>query len=213
VRPASVRQKSGSRQPDPPRKFIASHPLRMAWSKAEKAQRRAEAAWPYPKPRGREPRGANGVRKIWDKQQGGWHDDTRPLPMSTWPPLSLDSSKLPPPAAAAFAATTLETWVPAAPQSAEVQRREHASPSHPGRTRVHFTARTSTPRQRRVESSYLHDPEPEVPIDWSCFERHCANMDRKHRNAEAKRRSLLRLRPDAHAVYCERERARKACKA
>mmetsp|Transcript_2266 Transcript_2266/g.4662 ORF Transcript_2266/g.4662 Transcript_2266/m.4662 type:complete len:172 (-) Transcript_2266:931-1446(-) len=57
----------------------------MGQSAEEKARRCAEAAGPYPKPRGRVPRGTNGAPKIWDKHQGGWHEDNRPLPMSTWP--------------------------------------------------------------------------------------------------------------------------------
>jgi len=57
----------------------------MGQSAEEKARRRAEAAGLHPKPRGRVPCGTNGAPKIWDKHQGGWHEDNRPLPMSTWP--------------------------------------------------------------------------------------------------------------------------------
>ena len=46
----------------------------MAWTKEEKAQRRAAKAGPYPKPRGRAPRGSNGLPKSWDKERGGWID-------------------------------------------------------------------------------------------------------------------------------------------
>ena len=180
------------------------HPLSMAWSKAEKARRRAEAAGPYPKPRGRVPRGSDGAPKIWDSQQGGWHEDTRPLPMSTWA-LSLDSSNVATltPAPAAVPATILEPWVPAAPQSAELQRTERTSPSHPpGHMRVCLTARTTTPRQRPVRSSYLHEltPEAEQLEPW----RRTWNNDRKRRHA------MLKLRPDAFALHLESERARKA---
>ena len=65
----------------------------MAWSKAVKAARRAEAAGQHPRPRGRAPRGADGRRKRWDMDNGGWCDDVvimlpllaAPLPPSPAP--------------------------------------------------------------------------------------------------------------------------------
>ena len=54
--------------------------MRMGWSKDEKARRRAEAAGPHPRPRGRAPRGPDGRRKRWDKDNGGWRDDDVVLP-------------------------------------------------------------------------------------------------------------------------------------
>ena len=53
----------------------------MAWSKEVKARCRAEAAGPHPKPRGRAPLGADGRRKCWDKDNGGWQDHVLVLPM------------------------------------------------------------------------------------------------------------------------------------
>ena len=46
----------------------------MARSKEEKRRRRAEAAGPYPKPRGRAPKGANEIPMEWDQQNGGWKE-------------------------------------------------------------------------------------------------------------------------------------------
>ena len=204
----------------------------MAWSKEEKRRRRAEAAGPYPKPRGHVPRGSNGARKYWDRQIGGWHEDAQPLPMTT--NASNDVPATPAPPIAAVPVNILQQWVPAAPQSADVQRREHASPSHPGSTRVHLTARTSTPRQRPVHSSYLREPTPEAfrqhaargeelqlqpRLDSAAARRlqlhvwnqlqHDESM-RKNRNEERERCAKRKLQPDKYALYCERERARKA---
>ena len=50
----------------------------MALSKEEKARRRAAAAGPYPKPRGRAPMGSNGLPKHWDQAGGGWKDSPTP---------------------------------------------------------------------------------------------------------------------------------------
>jgi hypothetical protein len=58
----------------------------MAWSKEVKARCRAEAAGPHPKPRGRAPLGADGRRKCWDKDNGGWQDHVLVLPMLAAPP-------------------------------------------------------------------------------------------------------------------------------
>jgi hypothetical protein len=44
----------------------------MALSKEAKAERRAKAAGPHPRPRGRTPRDADGRPKEWDRQSGGW---------------------------------------------------------------------------------------------------------------------------------------------
>ena len=43
----------------------------MAFSKEDKARRRAQAAGPYPKPRGRAPRGSE-----WDRESGKWKEST-----------------------------------------------------------------------------------------------------------------------------------------
>ena len=45
---------------------------RMALTKEAKAERRAKAAGPHPRPRGRTPRDADGRPKEWDRQNGGW---------------------------------------------------------------------------------------------------------------------------------------------
>ena len=93
------------------------------------------------------------------------------------------------------------------------------SDSHPGRVRVRLTARTSTPRQRPVTSSYLREPTPEAfRASRSVQERNRAWLDggyryeppRRSRNAEAERRAVRKLQPEKYALYCERERARKA---
>ena len=55
----------------------------MAFDKAEKARRRALKAGPYPKPRGRVPRGSNGVKQRWDNERGGWQDVAAPAWSST----------------------------------------------------------------------------------------------------------------------------------
>ena len=55
----------------------------MPLSKEEKAARRAQAAGPHPKPRGKAPTGTNGLPKIWDKENGGWNEDLRQPPL-TW---------------------------------------------------------------------------------------------------------------------------------
>ena len=44
----------------------------MALTKEAKAERRAKAAGPHPRPRGRTPRDADGRPKEWDRQNGGW---------------------------------------------------------------------------------------------------------------------------------------------
>ena len=69
----------------------------MAWSKEEKARRRAEAAGPHPRPRGRAPRARDGRRKRWDKDNGGWRDDVVVLPMLAAPPLPSPASQPQPP--------------------------------------------------------------------------------------------------------------------
>ena len=174
----------------------------MAFSKEEKQRRRAVAAGPYPRPRGRAPCGLNGARKTWDKLQGKWRDDV--LPMSTWAG-TLSFPDVPPaPPIAAVQGIILQPWIPAAPQSDNVQRCERTSPSHPGRMRVRLTARTSTPRQRPVTSSYLREPTPEAFRDTtSREERWRAWLDgghrfeplRNNRNAEAERRAKRKLQP------------------
>ena len=230
------------RHPDPELPLPHLPRFLMAWSKEEKRRRRAEAAGPYPKPRGHVPRGSNGARKYWDKQIGGWHEDAQPLPMTTNASNDVPAPRPPPaPPIAAVPVNILQQWVPAAPQSADVQRREHASPSHPGSTRVHLTARTSTPRQRPVHSSYLREPMPEAirqhaargeelqlqpRLDSAAARRlqlhesnrawSQLNIDypdepmRKNRNEERERCAKRKLQPDKYALYCERERARKA---
>ena len=64
----------------------------MAFDKAEKARRRAEKAGPFPKPRGRRPRGSNGVLQKWDNLRGGWLDVVAPAWSSTieFPDLGAD---------------------------------------------------------------------------------------------------------------------------
>ena len=52
--------------------------LEMGLSAEEKRRRRALAAGPYPRPRGRAPRHADGVVKTWDKEHGGWKVDASP---------------------------------------------------------------------------------------------------------------------------------------
>ena len=44
----------------------------MALTKEAKAERRAKAAGPHPRPRGRTPRDTEGRPKEWDRQSGGW---------------------------------------------------------------------------------------------------------------------------------------------
>ena len=44
----------------------------------KKAKQRALKAAVFPKPRGRVPRGSNGVKQEWDRQSGGWHDVDAP---------------------------------------------------------------------------------------------------------------------------------------
>ena len=70
-----------------------------------------------------------------------------------------------------------------------------------------------------MTSSYLREPTPEAFRDTtSREERNRAWLDgghrfepqRKSRNAEAERRAARKLRPEKYALYCERERARKA---
>ena len=65
----------------------------MGWSKEEKARRRAEAAGPHPRPRGRAPRGADGRCKRWDVDNGGWRDDDVVFPMLAAPPLPSSASQ------------------------------------------------------------------------------------------------------------------------
>ena len=55
----------------------------MGLHKVERARRRALLAGPFPKPRGRAPRGSNGLPKVWDKEFGGWTDAV-PLPQPAW---------------------------------------------------------------------------------------------------------------------------------
>ena len=54
----------------------------MALSKEAKAERRAKAAGPHPRPRGRAPRDANGRPTVWDRQSGGWKSATMSTTMS-----------------------------------------------------------------------------------------------------------------------------------
>ena len=70
-----------------------------------------------------------------------------------------------------------------------------------------------------MTSSYLREPTPKAFRDSASREaRNHAWLDgghrfepqRKSRNAEAERRAVRRLQPEKHALYCERERARKA---
>ena len=51
--------------------------LEMGLSAEEKRRRRALAAGPYPRPRGRAPRHADGVVKTWDKDEGAWWLESR----------------------------------------------------------------------------------------------------------------------------------------
>ena len=44
----------------------------MALTKESKTERRAKAAGPHPRPRGRTPRDADGRPKEWDRQNRGW---------------------------------------------------------------------------------------------------------------------------------------------
>ena len=52
-------------------------------ARLKKAHQRALKAAPFPKPRGRVPRGSNGAPQVWDKQRGGWHDADTPAWSST----------------------------------------------------------------------------------------------------------------------------------
>ena len=176
----------------------------MVLSKAEKKRRRAEAAGPHPKPRGPVPRDSNGVKKIWDKFNGGWLQ-AEPLPTSSWPtswaPVAAavpDDSVL----INATAAPALEaTKVP-------VQRVAEAVPERPGYERVHLTAQTATPRKRVITTSFIREcTPPRIPV------RTCGQDARRWaKNLAAAKRARIRLRPEAHALYCEKERARKRAK-
>ena len=55
----------------------------MGLDKVERPRRRALRAGPYPKPRGRAPRGTNGLPQVWDKEHGKWSED-EPHPAWAW---------------------------------------------------------------------------------------------------------------------------------
>lgn len=84
----------------------------------KKARQRALKADPFPKPRGRVPRGSNGVPQRWDNQLGGWKDVDAPAWSSTveFPDLGATVAELQPPAAdvapTIVAAPTVEWEVP-----------------------------------------------------------------------------------------------------
>jgi hypothetical protein len=60
-------------------------PSSMPHSAETKRAARAAAAGPHPKPRGMAPKGANGQPTVWDKENGGWHEDEQLSRPTTWP--------------------------------------------------------------------------------------------------------------------------------
>ena len=117
--------------------------VRMGWSKEEKARRRAEAAGPHPRPRGRAPRGPHGRRKRWDKDNGCWRDDDVVLPMFAAPPL-------PSPAAQPQPQPSQPPPPPPAPQPPPPPKQQQRSETFneqvlvtPGGSRGHMLKRTS----------------------------------------------------------------------
>ena len=93
----------------------AAHPPSMGLDKVERARRRALRAGPYPKPRGRAPRGSNGLPQVWDKERGGW-SDADPQPAWAWsstlqlPELDAATTAINTAAAEAVAAATRVAW-------------------------------------------------------------------------------------------------------
>ena len=81
--------------------------LAMVHSPATKRRRRAEAAGPYPRPKGAAPHGAHGKPKKWDKENGGWHEveaATTSTRFATWPSSmsTVAAAAAAPPSAAPF---------------------------------------------------------------------------------------------------------------
>ena len=69
-----------------PKTHLSGFQKRMVLSPGAKRRRRAEATGPHPKPRGKAPRGANGLPQTWDRENGGWHDDElAPSFAAPWP--------------------------------------------------------------------------------------------------------------------------------
>ena len=87
----------------------------MEKSKAavRRARQRALKADPFPKPRGRVPRGSSGLPQVWDKERGGWTD---PQPAWAWsltlerPELNAATAAAEPAAAESVAAATKIVW-------------------------------------------------------------------------------------------------------
>ena len=106
-----------------------------------RARQRALKADPFPKPRGRVPRGSSGLPQVWDKELGGWTDAV-PQPAWAWSSslelleLGAASAAVVPAAAEAVAATTTFAWE--APIFSQLEEREkHESENPGGRTQVH----------------------------------------------------------------------------
>ena len=82
---------------------------------ARRARQRAQKAAPFPKPRGRAPRGSNGLPQVWDKERGGW-SDADPQPAWAWsstlqlPELDAATTAINTAAAEAVAAATRVAW-------------------------------------------------------------------------------------------------------
>ena len=145
---------------------------------------------------------SNGVKKIWDKFNGGWLQ-AEPLPTSSWPTSWA-------PVAAAVPDDSVLSNAPAAPAleatQVPVQRVAEAVPERPGYERVHLTAQTTTPpRKRVITTSFMRGCTPPHKSTFSADAR-------RWKPLRAESRARLRLRPEAHALYCEKERARKRAK-
>ena len=202
--------------PAPPLKCRTTRHMEKSKSAARRASQRARKAAPCPKPRGRVPRGSNGLPQVWDKERGGW-SDADPQPAWAWsstlklPELGAATAAAEPAAAEAVVAAPTIVWEAPTFWQLETSEVEESEPC--GRTRVHERVQL-TPCGSRA-----HAIEHISPGGTTWHESHIspagANATRERRGswrsriAQARREArgtVVHKRYDMKCAYCGRTR-------